>query len=97
VSDQAADLAAKRGELLREVIPGLRRLAIPAAISTATKSSALWTRQRGADRFTQIGIANRQSRVAQVQSGGNALKEYAALLWRQDASGSHDNSKLVVA
>jgi len=32
VSDQAADLAAKRVELLREVIPGLRRLAILANV-----------------------------------------------------------------
>jgi putative ABC transport system substrate-binding protein len=33
VSDQAADLAAKRVELLREVIPGLRHLAILANVS----------------------------------------------------------------
>jgi hypothetical protein len=42
----------------------------------------------------EISIA--EVRATQSQPGGNALKEYAALLHRRAAGGGHDHSKLIV-
>jgi hypothetical protein len=67
---------------------------LPIVLCCRLRRAEHQTLQRRGHRRTQVGIAERMTRVAQSQAGGDALKEDAALLHRQIGGGGHDGFDL---
>ena len=79
LSNQQSDLAAKRLELLREVVPGLRRLAILANVSNPASLGEMPEVERSA---RELGI---EPITAEVRRGEDIAPAFEALKGRVEA------------
>jgi putative tryptophan/tyrosine transport system substrate-binding protein len=85
LSNQQADLAGKKIELLREVVPGLRRLAIFANVSNASGPRDMGEAQTAASKLSLEVITSEIRRAEDIAPAFATFKGRADALYAQPA------------
>jgi putative ABC transport system substrate-binding protein len=81
LSSQMADIAGKRAELLREVVPGLRRLAIMANVGNSLAVLEMGEAQTAARALGLEAITSRIRRVEDILPAFDAFKDQVQALY----------------